>query len=79
MIDDKIMYATYFNAGLCIVDISDPFRPEEIGYYVPAPPKGVKENYVQTDDVYVDTKGYIYLSDRLHGGLWIVQFTGKKK
>ncbi|MBI4488220.1 MAG: hypothetical protein HY694_03985 [Deltaproteobacteria bacterium] len=78
-IDDQVIYATYFNAGLRIVDISEPFRPEEIGYYVPAPPLGAKEQFVQTDDVYVDTEGYIYLSDRLHGGLWIVQFTGRTK
>ena len=34
------MYITWFNAGLRVVDWSNPFRPKEVGYYIPA---GTKE------------------------------------
>ncbi|MGC2199344.1 MAG: hypothetical protein WA633_04230 [Stellaceae bacterium] len=32
------MFATYYNAGVRAYDIADPFRPHEVGCYVPAAP-----------------------------------------
>ena len=63
------VYVTWFNAGLRIVDISDPFRPQEVGYYVPA-------GAPQSNDVFVDERGLIYIADRCGGGLDIVEYTG---
>ena len=35
---DRIVFATYQNAGVRVYDTNDPFRPREIAYYVPPDP-----------------------------------------
>ena len=78
--DDRI-YATCGPAGLRIYDISNPFYIEEIGYYVPGTPKtqynpnGPLYWGVDVEDVWVDNKGLIYMSD-WNAGLSIIEFTG---
>jgi hypothetical protein len=69
---DDIAYLTYFNAGLRVYDIRDPRQPKEIGYFVPADPVtriGLKPSRLvaQSEDVLVDRRGFIYLSDKNHG------------
>ena len=32
---DTLIYGTFFNAGVRVFDTSDPFRPEEVAYFVP--------------------------------------------
>jgi hypothetical protein len=69
---DDIAYLTYFNAGLRVYDIRDPRQPKEFGYFVPADPKvriGTKPSQLvaQSEDVLVDRRGCIYLSDKNHG------------
>ncbi len=78
--DDRV-YLTYFNAGLRIYDISDAYLPREIGYYIPPGPKerrGVlpKTLVTQTEDVLVDSRGYIYITDKNHG-LHVLRYTGE--
>jgi len=68
------IYSTWFNAGMRITDISDPSRPEEIGYFVHPTPPG--QRAPQANDLFVDADGLIYLTDRLTGGLYIVEYTG---
>ncbi len=65
-----LFYMTWFNAGLRVYDVSDKFVPKEIGYFMP--PKPTKryglmpedELVVQTEDVLVDKRGYIYITDK---------------
>ena len=69
---DDLAYLTYFNAGLRVYDIRDARQPKEIGYFVPADPKvriGLKPTKLvaQSEDVIVDRRGCIYLSDKNHG------------
>jgi len=71
MIGGTILYIAYFNAGLRVVDISDPFHPRETGYYVPKAPAG---GIVQTNDVDVDYRGYIYITDRAGGGMHVLEY-----
>lgn len=71
---ETLIFATYYNAGLRIVDISDPHRPTEVGYFVPPSPR--RQEAPQINDVYVDADGLIYLTDRIHGGLYVVEYTG---
>src|SRR5437762_12187905 len=74
------VYLTYFNAGLRIIDIADARLPREVGYFVPPDPTRrygtlPKKLVVQSEDVLVDARGYIYLTEK-NQGLWILQYTG---
>jgi hypothetical protein len=82
--NDRI-YCCYFHAGLRIYDISDPFVPREIAYYIPPDPDKLAFNNATgdlfpgpnisvTEDVIVDNRGYIYM-DTLHQGLYILRCT----
>ena len=70
-LDDTIVYVTWFSGGLRIVDVADPFHPEEVGFFIPEPPKG--QLSPQSNDVDVDDNGLIYLLDR-NAGLDILTF-----
>ena len=70
---DTLIFATLFNAGVRVYDTSDPFRPEEVAYFVPDIPEGAPSNGI--NDVYVDENGIMYVVDRLKGGLYILELT----
>jgi hypothetical protein len=82
---DTRLYTACGPGGLRIYDISDPYRIEELGYYVPGTPKvyfdprGPEHQGVGTgvdvSDVFVDKKGTIYCGS-YNGGLDILRFTG---
>ena len=75
MTKDDLMYICWFNAGLRVVDWSNPFRPKEVGYYIP---EGNKfRGCPQSNDVQVDkATGLIYVADRWGLGLHILDYTG---
>ena len=73
---DNLVYAAWFSGGLRVIDISNPYRPEEVAHYVPSPAKGFHS--AQTNDIFVDPKGLIYLIDR-NNGLDIVKLTKEGK
>ncbi|MCL6551894.1 MAG: hypothetical protein K6W08_02045 [Firmicutes bacterium] len=66
---EERVYLTYFAGGLRVVDIRDPFRPQEVAWYVPA----VATGRPQSNDVYVDADRLIYLVDRLDGTLDVLE------
>jgi hypothetical protein len=76
-----LIYLTYFNAGLRVFNIKDPVSPTETGWFIPpAPlerygPQPPNDLVQQSEDVLVDTRGYIYLDDK-HWGLFILRYTG---
>ncbi len=70
----NLVFLTYFNAGLRAVDVSDPLRPTEVGYFVPETAEG--QNSIQSNDVGVDENGLLYLIDRWGAGMHIVEYTG---
>src|SRR5260370_33667503 len=82
------MFCAPFNAGVRAPDLRDPFRPRETPYYIPAVTartekrclgKGVEESCkiaIQTNNVEVDERGYIYAVDRANTGMHILRLTG---
>lgn len=71
--NDDLLFMTWFNAGLRIFNIADPVMPREVGYFVPPVPRerrGIfpkKTMVPQSEDVVVDARGNIYISDKNHG------------
>jgi hypothetical protein len=66
----------WFAQGLRVVDIADPFRPREIGFYKPDPPPGCE--LASSNDVTMDKRGLIYLTDRQRG-VHIIELTGSSQ
>jgi hypothetical protein len=78
----------YFNAGVRAIDIRNPFEPKEVGHFIPAISAlttescieiaGVQEcrKAIQTNNVNLDDRGYIYALDRASSGLAILELTG---
>jgi hypothetical protein len=77
----RLIFATYQNAGVRAYDIDDPFRPREIGYFVPPDPERMidprpgRPKVIQSADCFVDAAGVMYLTDS-NAGLYILQFEG---
>ena len=69
----SIVIGTFFNGGVRAFDISDPYRPEEIAYYVPESPRLAPTGAIQLNDVYVDDRGVVFTMDRHIGGLYALE------
>ncbi|HET9719811.1 MAG TPA: hypothetical protein VFP55_07025 [Solirubrobacteraceae bacterium] len=67
----SIVFATYFSAGLRVYDLTDPDSPVELAHWVPEPPAG--QPAPQLNDLFVDRDGLIWVTDRLRGGLYVLQ------
>ncbi len=68
-----LIFGTYFNGGVRVHDISNPFQPKEVAYFVPDAPKGSPAGAVQINDVYVDENEIVYAVDRFTGGLYVIE------
>ena len=66
----QYIVGAYFNAGVRVHDLADPFRPEEVAFYVP---EGDAEQGININDVYVDERGLVYAIDRTGGGLFVLE------
>jgi len=84
----RLVFIAYFNGGVRAVDIRDPFNPREAGFYIPAVSPHTDRRCVteggaerckvaiQTNNVEVDERGYVYIVDRADTGLHILELTG---
>jgi len=68
---ERIVFVTYFNAGLRVFDLADPAAPEEIAFWVPETPPGQED--AQTNDLWVDEDGLVWVTDRIGGGLYVLE------
>jgi hypothetical protein len=81
-VSSATIFATYQNAGLRVYDIRNPFRPEEIGYFVPPDPLRMIDprpdikKVLHSVDVYVQPDGRLYMTD-FNAGLYIMQWNGR--
>jgi hypothetical protein len=75
-VSETLIFSTYFNGGLRATDISNQDRPEEVGYFVPPPVPG--QDACQINDVYVDKDKLVYITDRIKGGIYILEYTGDR-
>ena len=72
-VSETVVVGTFFNGGVRAYDISDPFRPEEVAYHVPPPPRRSPAGVIQLNDVFVDERGVVYSVDRIAGGLYVFE------
>jgi hypothetical protein len=84
----RVLFVTFFNAGLRALDIRDPFNPREIAYFIPAvtgktdrrcvgeAPNERCKVAIQSNNVEVDDRGYVYVVDRANTGMHILELTG---
>ena len=86
--DKKLVVLAYFNAGVRVVDIRNPFEPKEVARFIPEVTANTTESCIdidgarqcdraiQTNNVNIDDRGYIYALDRASTGLHILELTG---
>jgi hypothetical protein len=68
---ESVVFVTYFNAGVRVYDLSDPERPRAIASWVPETPPG--QEAPQTNDLFVDDSGLVFVTDRVGGGLYVLR------
>ena len=85
---NRVLFIAYFNAGVRALDIRDPYHPKEIGYFIPAATSKTSQQclgrganapckvQIQTNNVKVDERGYIYIADRANTGVHILELSG---
>src|ERR1043166_637735 len=75
----RLVFSTYYNAGVRVFDVEDPAKPREVAYYVPpnptkmVDPRPNRPQVLQSGDCYVDRNGLMYLTDQ-NVGLNILHF-----
>jgi hypothetical protein len=79
---ETLIFATYQNAGVRVYDITDQFRPVEVGACVPPAPKKLVDPrpnrpvVLHSADVFVDKNGLCYSTDWSGAGLYVMEYRG---
>jgi hypothetical protein len=87
----KLAFVTFFNAGVRAIDIRNPYRPREVGHFIPSITEATDKRCVKVDgqdrckiaiqsnNVETDDRGYVYVVDRANTGLHILEVTGEAR
>jgi hypothetical protein len=68
---ERLVFATYFSAGVRVYDLADAEHPAEVAHWVPDAPPG--QPVAQINDLFVDDSGLIWATDRIGGGLYVLE------
>jgi len=68
---ERLMFTTYFNAGLRVYDLADPEVPVDVAHWLPVCPPG--QAACQINDVFVGLDHLVYLTDRVNGGAYVLR------
>ncbi len=71
-----LIYMTYFNAGLRVFDIQDPYTPREVGWFLPEIGKW-SEGMRGAEDVLVDARGNVFTSMGRQRGVWVLKYVSE--
>ena len=88
----KLTFITFFNAGVRVLDIRNPYEPREVGYFIPPITKATvarcgmiggqqrcSNTVIQSNNAETDDRGYVYVTDRSNTGLHILELTGEAR
>jgi hypothetical protein len=88
----KLTFITFFNAGVRVLDIRNPYEPKEVGFFIPSITKATQPRcgmiggvqrcsnaVIQSNNAETDDRGYIYVADRVNTGLHILELTGEAR
>jgi hypothetical protein len=70
---EEIIIGAFFNAGIRVYNLKNPYQPELIAYFVPPGPENSRVPAIQMNEVYVDENGIVYAGDRWAGGLYVME------
>ena len=70
---DELVFATFFNGGIRVFDLANPFQPQEVASFIPPIPDSAPANGI--NDIFVDENRILYVVDRIKGGLYILEMT----
>ncbi len=85
----KIVFVSYFNAGVRAIDVRDPYNPHEVAFFIPETTaftdlrcgtlNGIPntcKTVIQTNNVATDDRGFVYIVDRADTGLHVLALSG---
>jgi len=85
----KLTFITFFNAGVRVLDVRNPYQPKEVAYFIPPISEATSQRCgviagkqrcsnatIQSNNAETDDRGYIYVADRSSTGLHILELTG---
>jgi hypothetical protein len=75
----SLLYQAWYAQGLRAFDLTNPYEPREIGWYLSPPYPQVRMGYDprHTRETYQDPdSGLIYMTDGSGGGLTVLRWTG---
>ncbi|HEY2229880.1 MAG TPA: hypothetical protein VGI22_19495 [Xanthobacteraceae bacterium] len=88
----KLAFVTFFNAGVRVLDVRNPYEPREVGFFIPPITKATQPRcgliggqqrcsnaVIQSNNAETDDRGYIYVADRVNTGLHILELTGEAR
>ncbi len=74
--DSKLTAIAWFNGGVRIFDIREPYTPTQVAFYVSEANANTPGGAYMTNNVEIDNRGLIYVVDRNGAGMDILQLFG---